>query len=61
MGAGNSDEFGLSRMGAEAVGLHELFKAWVEGGFTERQALVLLAEMMAINARNARESGEADA
>jgi hypothetical protein len=41
--AGASD---LSPLAMAGVALHEMFKSYIEGGFTERQALILVAEVL---------------
>lgn len=50
-------DLGLSNLAQGAVSLHEMFKSYIEGGFTESQALRLIAELMA--AYTARGGGAA--
>jgi len=41
----------LTELAAGAVQMHELFRAWVDAGFTEQQAMQLLCSMLAANVR----------
>lgn len=43
------ESFGALTQGA--FGMHEMFLSWMEAGFTERQALILLAELIAAGGR----------
>jgi hypothetical protein len=42
-------------LAAGAAQAHELFTAWVDAGFTDRQALYLLGQVMAAAARGPAE------
>ena len=46
---GPSDPFGP--MALAAAGMHQIFLAYVEAGFTEPQALYLLGQMLAASVR----------
>jgi hypothetical protein len=45
-------------LAAGAAQAHELFTAWVDAGFTDRQALYLLGQVMAASAAAARGPAE---
>jgi hypothetical protein len=49
----------LTPMAQEAIGYHVMFEALVEGGFTESQALRLLANIIAAQGRD-QDGGETD-
>ncbi len=44
-----SPELDVSPLTASAIALHEAFTSYVAGGFSEKQALSLIAQMVMVN------------
>lgn len=42
----------VTDMAVAAIGMKEMFDSWLEAGFTESQAIELLAKVLADGARN---------